>query len=296
MVGLLIDKLYETVKNHSPLCLGLDTDLSYIPDFIKTISSNPSESLFIFNRMLIDSAKELVGAVKVQIAFYEAQGIEGLKAYSATLKYLTKKGILSIADIKRGDVSVSAKQYALAHFSGDFEADFITLNPYLGFDSLQPFLEVIEKNNKGAFILVRTSNPSARDIQDLEVSGIPLYQHIGKLISEWGKDTTGINGYSCLGAVFGATYPLQLKEFRELYPEMFLLVPGYGAQGANKKDIIYAFNHGNGAIINVSRSIITSLKDCLNEREFQEKAHKIIRETSKEIKTASFKSINSDGL
>ena len=293
---LLIDKLYEAVKNHSPLCLGLDTDLSHIPEFIKTKSSNPSESLFIFNHLLIDSAKELVGAVKIQIAFYEAQGIEGLKAYSATLKYLSKKGILSIADIKRGDVSVSAKQYALAHFSGDFEADFITLNPYLGFDSLQPFLEVMEKNNKGAFILVRTSNPSAKDIQDLEVLGIPIYQHIGKMLSLWGTGTTGKNGYSSLGAVFGATYPLQLKEFRELYPEMFLLVPGYGVQGAGKKDITYAFNQGNGAIINVSRSIISILKDCLNEIEFLEKAHKIISEIAEEVKTASLEGSGNDSF
>ncbi|MBT9164744.1 MAG: Orotidine 5'-phosphate decarboxylase [candidate division WS2 bacterium] len=293
---LLIDKLYEAVKNQSPLCLGLDTDFSYIPNFIKTKSVSAAESLFNFNRLLIDSAKQMVGVVKVQIAFYEAQGIEGLKAYSATLKYLTKSGLLSIADIKRGDVSASAMQYALAHFSGDFEADFVTLNPYLGFDSLQPFLEVMEKCNKGAFILVRTSNPSARDIQDLEVSGIPVYQHIGKMVSEWGKDTTGINGYSCLGVVFGATYPLQLKEFRELYPETFLLVPGYGAQGANKDDITYAFNQGNGAVINVSRSIITTLKDCLDEKEFMEKAHLIISETAEEIKTASAKGMGNDSL
>lgn len=293
---LLIDTLFEAVKNQSPLCLGLDTDLSYIPDFIKNKSSGPSESIFNFNRLLIDSAEKLVSVVKVQIAYYEAQGLEGLQAYSATLKYLKNKGILSIADIKRNDVGASSKQYALAHYSGDLAADFITLNPYLGYDSLEPFFDLMNKWNKGAFILVRTSNPSAKDIQDLEVSGLPLYLYIGKLVREWGERFTGKHGYSCLGAVFGATYPLQLQQFRKLYPDIFLLVPGYGAQGANKNDIIYAFNQGNGAVINVSRSIITTLKECLSETEFREKAHKIIRETAEEIKSASHTGIGNDSL
>lgn len=206
----------------------------------------------------------MVPIYKIQIAYYEAYGIKGLIAYRKTLEYIKNLNSLSIGDIKRGDISSTAEMYAKAHLEGEFEADFITLNPYMGFDSIIPYLKYIETGDKGIFVLLRTSNPGAKDIQYLNVNsqlGSPLYYHVGDKLAETGSKYIGSSGYSSIGAVVGGTHIDEGVEIRERYKNMFFLIPGYGHQGGRGKDVALYLNDGNGGIVNSSRGIITAYKD-----------------------------------
>lgn len=258
---MIIDRLYDEVRNKGNVCVGLDTSLDYVPEEIKLKYKNINHMLFEFNRKIIDSTIDIVPIYKVQIAFYEAYGLEGLKAYKRTLEYIKDKGSLSIGDIKRGDISSTADMYAKAHFQGDFETDFITLNPYMGFDSITPYLKYIENGDKGIFVLLRTSNPGAKDIQYLEVEDESLYYHIGDKLDEIGKKYIGKSGYSPVAAVVGGTYIDEAKEIRKRYKNMFFLIPGYGHQGARGEDVSMYLDKGNGGIVNSSRGIITNYKN-----------------------------------
>lgn len=253
---MIIDRLYNEVEKKGSICVGLDTHLDYIPQDIKEQYKDTSEIIFQFNKKIIDCTKDLVAIYKLQIAFYEANGMEGLLAYKKTLDYLRGIGSLSIGDIKRGDISSTARMYAKAHFEGDFETDFITLNPYMGFDSITPYLPYLEKGEKGIFVLLRTSNPGAKDIEYLEVNGESLYYHIGDKLEKLGKKYIGKNGYSALGAVVGGTHTDEALEIRNRYKNMFFLIPGYGAQGAEGEDVKLYLNNNNGGIVNSSRAII----------------------------------------
>ncbi|HAZ27731.1 TPA: orotidine-5'-phosphate decarboxylase, partial [Candidatus Acetothermia bacterium] len=193
---------------------------------------------------------------KVQIAHYEAMGLEGLRAYAATLRHIRGAGGIAIGDVKRGDIGATSAMYAVAHLSGEFEADFVTLSPYLGFDTVAPFLPYLDRGTKGLFVLVRTSNPSAGDVQDLRPGGTPVYLHVAELIRRWGEPYTGAAGFSAMGAVVGGTYPDELAQVRAAFPSLFLLVPGYGAQGAKAEDVARAFVGGTGAVVAASRSLI----------------------------------------
>lgn len=268
---MIIDRLYENVREKGFVCVGLDTSLDYIPSSIKEKSSDIAEIVFEYNKQIIDCTEDITGIYKVQIAYYEAMGLEGMKAYSKTVSYLKEKNLLSIGDVKRGDIANTAKEYGKAHFSGDFEVDFITINPYMGFDSITPYLDFVEKGDKGIFVLLRTSNPGAKDIEYLDYKGEPLYYHIGDAIYEMGNSYLGENNYSNIGFVVGGTHSEEAKEIRERYKNSFFLIPGYGAQGGKAEDIRLYLDDFNGGVVNSSRGIITAYKKHEDgEKKFQE--------------------------
>lgn len=268
---MIIDRLYENVREKGFVCVGLDTSLDYIPSSIKEKSSDIAEIVFEYNKQIIDCTEDITGIYKVQIAYYEAMGLEGMKAYSKTVSYLKEKNLLSIGDVKRGDIANTAKEYGKAHFSGDFEVDFITINPYMGFDSITPYLDFVEKGDKGIFVLLRTSNPGAKDIEYLDYKGEPLYYHIGDAIYEMGNSYLGENNYSNIGFVVGGTHSEEAKEIRKRYKNSFFLIPGYGAQGGKAEDIRLYLDDFNGGVVNSSRGIITAYKKHEDgEKKFQE--------------------------
>lgn len=258
---MIIDKLYKRVEKLGHVCLGLDTDLSYIPEEILKESSSNREAIVKFNKGIIDATLDVVSTYKVQIAYYEALGIEGLMAYKETLEYLREKDAIIIADIKRGDIAKTAEMYAKAHFTGDFEADFITLNPYMGMDTIEPFMEYLEKYDKGIFTLVRTSNPGAKDVEYIETAnGEKVYEEVGAMVQELGKKVTGTCGYSSIGAVMGCTHVDEAVKMREALGNTFFLIPGYGAQGGTAKEVSLYLKNGNGGVVNSSRGILLAYK------------------------------------
>lgn len=281
---MIIDELYKNVKEKGPVCVGLDTDRSYIPTFIKNECESISDEIFQFNKKIIDKTKDNTACYKLQIAYYEKCGLEGLKAYRDTLNYLKKERLISIGDIKRGDIAKTAEAYAKAHFEGDFEADFITVNPYMGFDTLEAFFKYLETGEKGIFVLLRTSNPGADDIEGKISEDKKIYEAVGDYLEEKGQQFIGECGFSSLCAVVGGTSPKEIAEIRERYPNMFFLVPGYGAQGGKGDDARLAFNNGNGAVINSSRGIITAYKKNEAEEEnFDEEAKKAVLKMREDI-------------
>ena len=253
---MIIDRLYNAVKEKGFVCVGLDSHLDYIPKRIKEKYDRISDVIFEYNKEIIDATCDIVAIYKPQIAYYEANGIEGLIAYQKTLRYLKEKGLLSIGDVKRGDIASTAKEYAKAHFKGEFETDFITLNPYMGLDSITPYLEYLKTGEKGVFVLLRTSNEGAKDIECLEYNGEALYFKIGDELKKLADELKSESGYSPLGFVVGATHSEEAKEIRERYKNIFFLLPGYGAQGAKAEDIRMYLNNFNGGVVNSSRGII----------------------------------------
>ncbi|WP_314939563.1 orotidine-5'-phosphate decarboxylase [Parvimonas micra] len=253
---MIIDRLYEAVKEKGFVCVGLDSHLDYIPNYIKEKHEKISDIIFEYNKTIIDATSDIVAIYKPQIAYYEANGLEGLIAYQRTLRYLKEKGLLSIGDVKRGDIASTAKEYAKAHFKGEFEADFITLNPYMGMDSITPYLDYLKTGEKGVFVLLRTSNEGAKDIECLDYNGEALYFKVGDELKKFADELTSECGYSPLGFVVGATHSEEAKKIRERYKNIFFLLPGYGAQGAKAEDIRTYLNDFNGGIVNSSRGII----------------------------------------
>ena len=272
---MLIDRLIKKIQAlHAPIVVGLDPRLSQIPCSIKeevfaTHGKTPeaaAEIILTFNKVIIDSIHDIVPAVKPQIAMYEHFGPAGLSCYIKTIDYAKDKGLIVIGDIKRGDIASTAEAYSCAHLGkADIEgeatvisqADFITVNPYMGYDSIEPYLADCKDYDKGLFVLVKTSNPSSSQIQDMYADdGRPIYAHVGEMVSEWGKGFIGESGFSSIGAVVGATHPSQGMELREMLPHTFFLVPGYGAQGGKAADLKGMLNKdGLGIIVNNSRGI-----------------------------------------
>lgn len=270
---LIVDRLYEKVKENGVVCLGLDTSLTYIPEGFKAKFNNVEDLLFNFNKEIIDETLDVVACYKVQIAYYEALGFQGLKAYSRTLKYIKEKDAISIADIKRGDIAATATMYAKAHFEGDFEADFITLSPYMGMDSIEPYLPYLEKGEKGLFPLVRTSNKGAEDIEYIEAtSGKRVYDIVGEKLKDMGREFIGNCGYSPIGGVIGCTHVEEAIKIRKELDSMFFLIPGYGAQGGRAEDVAMYLNNGNGGIVNSSRKILLAYKESGDEENFAKAA------------------------
>lgn len=259
---MIVDKLYEQVAQKGHVCVGLDTDYSYIPDLFAKKFSSKGEAIYNFNKEIIDKTYDVVTCYKVQIAYYEALGMEGLKAYINTLKYIKEKGCISIADVKRGDIAKTAEMYAVGHFTGDFEADYITINPYMGVnDSIEPFIKYVQNNDKGLFVLVRTSNKGAKDFQYIkDDSGNPIYEIVGEKLEELAKNNMGNCGFSSIGAVVGCTNNEEGVSLRNKIRSMFLLIPGYGAQGGKAEDISTYLVNGNGAVVNSSRGILLAYK------------------------------------
>lgn len=253
---MIVDRLYEAVKEKGFVCVGLDSHLDYIPNYIKEKHEKLSDVIFEYNKIIIDATSDIVAIYKPQIAYYETNGLEGLIAYQRTLRYIKEKGLLSIGDVKRGDIASTAKEYAKAHFKGEFEADFITLNPYMGMDSITPYLDYLKTGEKGVFVLLRTSNEGAKDIECLDYNGEALYFKVGDELKKFADELTSECGYSPLGFVVGATHSEEAKKIRERYKNIFFLLPGYGAQGAKAEDIRTYLNDFNGGVVNSSRGII----------------------------------------
>ncbi len=271
------DQLIEkTIKKKNPSVIGLDPDISQIPDCYKReiSSKNPLQAAaFVienFNRDIIDTVFDLVPAVKPQIAFYEKYGSYGIRAFENTVAYAKEKGLIVIADAKRNDIGNTANAYAEAYLgktetlNGEkiptFDVDFLTVNPFLGSDSLQPFIHICKRNGKGIFILVKTSNSGAKEIQNiLTENRISVSEKLAISIAEQTENFIGKYGYSSIGAVVGATYPEEAAILRKIMPKNYFLVPGYGAQGGSEKDIISCFHPtGLGAVVNSSRGILYS--------------------------------------
>ncbi|OAA84906.1 orotidine-5'-phosphate decarboxylase [Clostridium ljungdahlii] len=262
---MIIDKLYDDVLKKGNVCVGLDTALEYIPKHVLNSHENIEDTVFEFNKTIIDSTCDVAACYKVQIAYYEALGMEGLRAYSKTLKYIRNKKVLTIADIKRGDIAKTAEMYAKAHFKGEFESDFITLNPYMGFDTLEPYLPYIENDNKGMFVLIRTSNRGAEDIQYIDTKeDKKLYNVVGEKVNFLGKKYLGECGYSSIGGVIGCTHQEEGVQLRRNLDSVFFLIPGYGAQGGTAQDIAAYLKEGNGGIVNSSRGILLAYRKRKN--------------------------------
>ncbi|MCL2208722.1 MAG: orotidine-5'-phosphate decarboxylase [Treponema sp.] len=254
-----VDLLYEAVAEKGHVCIGLDTAADYVPSRERRRAANDAEAVLAFNKALIDTSAEAAACFKVQIACYEEMGVAGLRAYSETLKYIRSKGCLVIADIKRGDIADTAQRYAKAHYSGDFEADFVTLNPYMGMDSIEPWLKEAKSRGKGAFVIMRTSNPGMKDFEYLDLAnGKRLYHTVGEKISDLAGEHKGENGYGLFGIVVGCTQREEASFIRKTCGNLFFLVPGYGAQGGAAGDAALLLKDGNGGVVNASRSIITS--------------------------------------
>ena len=282
-IDRLINKIKET---NNPTVIGLDPRYELLPKCVLEKYPNTldgvSQAIVEYNKALIDETYDVIPAVKPQIAFYEMFGIPGMKAFEETCKYAKQKGMIVIADIKRGDIGSTAQGYSNAYLGktkiGEkeesiFDVDFVTVNPYMGTDCVKPFIEDCKKYGKGIFILVKTSNPSSGELQDVKLeNGEEVYVKVSKLVEEWGKDLRGEYGYSSIAAVVGATYPKQLKQIREIAPHTYFLIPGYGAQGGKAEDIALGFDkNGLGGIVNASRSLMCAYKSELWKDKFAEK-------------------------
>lgn len=304
MIGKLIE---EIKKKGAPIVVGLDPNLVFIPEYIQKAAFRESGetlegaagAVLAFNQEIIDAVYDLVPAVKPQIAMYEQFGVPGLLAYQKTIEYAHKRGLIVIADVKRGDIGSTSEAYARAHLGRVsigkktlpvFDADFATVNPYLGTDGVKPFIDTCMENDKGIFVLVKTSNPSSGEFQDQKIGDATLYQKVADKVEEWGKPSVETR-YSEVGAVVGATYPEMGNELRKRMPHTFILVPGYGAQGATGADLKGFFDeNGEGAIINSSRGIIAAYRkkeyEKYGERNFADAARAAVLDMRYDIRTA----------
>lgn len=286
----LIKKIIDT-KN--PSVAGLDPRLEYVPEYIVKDSFDKygvtlkaaAEAILVFNKSLIDELCDVVPAIKPQAAYYEMYGWEGVRVLSETISYAQSKGMYVMTDGKRNDIGATMEAYATAHLGktvvGDksisaFGADALTVNGYLGTDGIEPLLKICRAEDKGIFVLAKTSNPSSGELQDRCIDGTPIYAAMGDMCEKWGEDTIGEYGYSAVGAVVGATYPEQLSELRERLPHTMFLVPGYGAQGGGAEGLKGAFDkNGLGAIVNSSRAIMCAYKkEGCDEKDFAKAARR----------------------
>ena len=277
---MAFDRLIENIiQKQNPTVAGLDPKLEYVPASIKNACfekygktlEGAAAALLEFNKAIIDQIYDVVPAIKPQAAYYEMYGWQGVKALADTIAYAKSKGMFVMTDGKRNDIGTTMEAYATAHLgttdvAGEaidaFGADALTVNGYLGTDGIQPLVKICQEKDKGIFVLVKTSNPSSGELQDLKLTnGASVYEQMGRMCEQWGEALPGKYGYSGVGAVVGATYPEQLKEMREKAPHTFFLVPGYGAQGGGAQDAKNAFDkNGLGAIINSSRGIMCAWK------------------------------------
>ena len=268
---MIFDALIERIAQmQNPTAVGLDTSFAYLPDDMRAGVKDfkgVADAIVEFNKTLIDNICDIVPAVKVQIAYYEAYGAEGLRAFTETLCYAKKKGLFVIADAKRNDIGSTAACYSTAFLgqtdvNGDkisaFPSDFVTVNGYLGTDGIAPFVDDCKKSDKGIFVLVKTSNPSSGELQNLRLEdGRTVYECMGDMVENWGADTVGKFGYSAIGAVVGATHPEEAAILRKRLSHTFFLIPGYGAQGGKAEMLRCCFDkNGLGGIVNNSRGIL----------------------------------------
>ena len=290
MINKLITRIKET---NAPIVVGLDPMMKFVPEYIKKAAfteygetlEGAAEAIWQYNKGIVDAIYDLVPAVKPQVAMYEQFGIPGMVAFKKTVDYCKEKGLIVIGDIKRGDIGSTSEAYAVGHLGKvqvgsqtyePFLGDALTVNGYLGSDGIKPLLATCRDNDKGIFVLVKTSNPSSGELQDKKIDGMTIYETMGHMCEKWGEDLPGVYGYSGVGAVVGATYPEQLRYLRDVLPTTFFLIPGYGAQGAGAKDIAGAFDkNGLGGIVNSSRGIMCAYqKEKCDEHDYAEAARR----------------------
>lgn len=304
----MINKLIQKIRKlDAPIVAGLDPMLHYVPGDIRKKAyseygetlEGAAEAIWQFNKGIIDATCDLIPAVKPQIAMYEQFGTEGMRAFEKTVAYAKKKDLVVIGDVKRGDIGSTSAAYAVGHLGkvqvgskviSVFDEDFATVNPYLGSDGIDPFIQVCKEENKGLFILVKTSNKSSGEFQDRLIDGRPLYEYVGEKVAEWGSSHMG-ETYSYIGAVVGATYPKMGKILRKIMPKTYILVPGYGAQGGTAKDLVPYFNEdGLGAIVNSSRGIIAAYQQekyqKFGESHYEEAARQAVKDMILDISQA----------
>lgn len=304
----MINRLVAQIKKTgAPIVVGLDPMMKFIPEHIKEKAfaefgetlEGAAEAIWQYNKAIVDAIYELVPAVKPQIAMYEQFGLPGLSAFYKTVQYCKEKGLVVIGDIKRGDIGSTSAAYAVGHLGkvqvgskkyAGFDEDFATVNPYLGSDGVKPFIDVCKEENKGIFVLVKTSNPSSGEFQDRMIDGRPLYEWVGEKVAQWGEEHMG-DSYSYVGAVVGATYPEMGKVLRKVMPKAYILVPGYGAQGGKGADLVHFFNEdGLGAIVNSSRGIIAAYKQekyaSFGELNYADASRQAVKDMIEDISSA----------
>lgn len=282
----IMDRLIEKIKEtNNPTVIGVDTRYDMVPECVK--SKYPKdingmcEAMLEYSKGLIDATYDIIPAVKLQSAYFEMYGVQGIKLYKEMIDYCKQKDMIVMADVKRGDIGSTSSGYSRAYLGkniingkeeGIFDVDFATVNPYMGSDCVNPFVEDCKKYDKGIFVLVKTSNKSSGEIQDLKTEdGEEIYKKVARLANNWGDELIGEYGYSSVSAVIGATYPKQLKELRELMPNAYFLIPGYGAQGGKAEDIALGFDeNGLGGIVNATRSLMCAYKSDLWKDKFAE--------------------------
>lgn len=284
-IDILINKIKET---NNPTVIGVDTRYDMVPECVRkkygTDLEGMCQAMLEYSKSLIDSTYDIIPAVKLQSAYFEMYGVEGIKLYKEMIEYCRKKGMVVMADVKRGDIGSTSAGYSRAYLGKNtidgkeqsiFDVDFATVNPYMGSDCVIPFVEDCKKYDKGIFVLVKTSNKSSGEIQDVKAEdGEEIYKKVAKLVNTWGEELIGENGYSSVSAVVGATYPKQLKELRELMPHSYFLIPGYGAQGGKAEDIALGFDkNGLGGIVNATRSLMCAYKSDLWKDKFTEEEY-----------------------
>ena len=255
-----MSRLQDACRKNGPLCIGLDTDPSYLPESVIAKYPSKEEAVLAYNKGIVDAASQYAGCYKVQIAYYEAMGLKGMEVFAKTVQYIRSKNIPVISDVKRGDIADTAKAYAKAHFQGDFETDIITINPYMGFDTLEPFMSFFPE--KGAFVLLRTSNPGMKDIENQPLSnGKPVLSLVGEKLNQLAAEYASSNPGECspFGAVVGCTEEEDARKIRDMYPDVFFLIPGFGAQGGKARIAATLLDKAGGAV-NSSRGILTAWK------------------------------------
>lgn len=255
-----MSRLQDACRKNGPLCIGLDTDPSYLPESVIAKYPSKEEAVLAYNKGIVDAASQYAGCYKVQIAYYEAMGLKGMEVFAKTVQYIRSKNIPVISDVKRGDIADTAKAYAKAHFTGDFETDIITINPYMGFDTLEPFMSFFPE--KGAFVLLRTSNPGMQDIENQPLSnGKPVLSLVGNKLNQLADEYAASHPGECspFGAVVGCTEEEDARKIRDMYPDVFFLIPGFGAQGGKARIAATLLDKAGGAV-NSSRGILTAWK------------------------------------
>lgn len=294
-MALFADRLTEEIRKKDSRCIvGLDPRIDQMPAFAR--AGGPSTAITEFHELVLDAVADLVPAVKPQLAFFEQYGVAGMQAFENTVRAAKQRGMLVIADGKRNDISSTAEAYANAYLGADtFDCDALTVTPYMGRDSLLPFVDACQKHGKGMFVILKTSNPGSKDFEDqpLEATGRPLYEKIAGVIKDLGDGLVGESGYSSIGAVIGATFPKEGRRLRELMPRALILVPGYGAQGGSAKAAAECFNDDDlGAIVNSSRGITYAFGDPNISRDafirsVREKTQRMIDDVNAAVKTAA---------
>lgn len=281
-----IDVLINKIKEYdNPTVIGVDTRYDMVPECVRkkydTTIEGMCKAMLEYSKALIDATYDIIPSVKLQSAYFEMYGVEGIKLYKEMIDYCKEKQMVVMADVKRGDIGSTSAGYSRAYLGKNiinekeepiFDVDFATVNPYMGSDCVMPFVEDCKKYDKGIFVLVKTSNKSSGEIQDVKAEdGEEIYKKVAKLVNTWGNDLIGENGYSSVSAVVGATYPKQLQELREIMPHSYFLIPGYGAQGGKAEDIALGFDeNGLGGIVNATRSLMCAYKSDLWKDKFAE--------------------------